>query len=80
VIYPENFEIKTGFDRIRALIIEKCLSPMGHYHTGRMDFIKNKAILLAELDKTSEFQYLLKFEEGFPSDNYFDISVCLEKS
>ena len=29
MIYPDNFEIKTGFDRIRQMLSEKCLSPMG---------------------------------------------------
>jgi DNA mismatch repair protein MutS2 len=29
VIYPKNFEIKTGFDRIRELIANNCLSSMG---------------------------------------------------
>ena len=79
MIYPENFEIKTGFDRIRALITEKCLSPMGQYYAGKMSFMNTRSSVLPELDKTIEFQYLLNFEDGFPSDNYFDISVCLEK-
>ena len=29
MIYPQNFEQKIGFDKIRTLISEKCLSPLG---------------------------------------------------
>jgi DNA mismatch repair protein MutS2 len=31
------------------------------------------------LEKTSEFQEILRFEEPFPSDNYFDVSGTLSK-
>ena len=79
MIYPENFEIKTGFDRIRAMLSERCLSPMGQFLVESQNFITDKDYLIIELSKTSEFQHLLMFEDGFPSDNYYNISDCLNK-
>ena len=29
MIYPDNFEYKIGFDKIRELLREKCPSPIG---------------------------------------------------
>ncbi len=79
MIYPENFESKVGFDRIRILLKERCLSPMGAGMVDSIRFGKDIAAISEQLLATSEFQLLLKFEENFPSDNYFNISDCLKK-
>lgn len=79
MIYPDNFEIKIGFDRIRAMISERCLSPMGSETVEDLAFMTDVELVRSELAKTSEFQNILKFEDPFPSENYFDISTTLEK-
>ena len=38
MIYPSNFEQKTGFDKVRKLVAEKCLSPLGEERVADMDF------------------------------------------
>jgi len=79
MIYPENFENKTGFDRIRDLLFEKCLSPMGKERTEAIEFINDFDTLSNKLSATYEFQQLLQFEDYFPSENYYKISDCLNK-
>ena len=79
MIYPENFEIKTGFDRIRSLLAEKCLSPMGQEMVEKTVLLQQRDAIINELSKTSEFQHLLRFEDGFPSDNYFNVAESLNK-
>ncbi len=79
MIYPENFETKIGFDRIRELLKEKCLSPMGVEKVEEIRVSDNYDIIKEQLSLTSEFQQLLKFEENFPSDNYYGFSDCLNK-
>jgi DNA mismatch repair protein MutS2 len=79
MIYPENFEIKIGFDRIRTMIAERCISPMGLKYTENISFHSNRETVLEELSKTAEFQYILKFEDPFPAESFFDISTTLEK-
>jgi DNA mismatch repair protein MutS2 len=77
VIYPDNFEIKTGFDRVRALIAENCLSPMGIEMVDSIKFLTSYESISLKLSETIEFQQLLKFEDYFPSEDYFEISGCL---
>jgi len=79
MIYPENYESKIGFDRIRNLLIDRCLSPMGKARTAAVEFIHDFDALSHELSVTFEFQQLLQYEDYFPSENYYTISDCLEK-
>jgi len=79
MIYPENFENKIGFDRIRSLLREKCLSPMGLEKVDSIRFIDDYEQLSRILSATYEFQQILIFEVKFPSENYYKISDCLNK-
>jgi DNA mismatch repair protein MutS2 len=79
MIYPENFENKIGFDRIRSLLSEKCLSPMGLEKVENLEFIDNYDQLSHILSATYEFQQILLFEDYFPSEHYYKISDCLNK-
>ena len=79
MIYPENFEYKIGFDRIRKLLSEECLSPMGAEQAESLTFTDDYDVLTHSLSITYEFQQLLQFEDYFPSDHYYKISDCLNK-
>jgi DNA mismatch repair protein MutS2 len=79
MIYPDNFENKIGFDRIRSLLKERCLSPMGVEKVDAIVFIEDFEKLSKALYATSEFQQILIFEVQFPSDHYYKISDCLNK-
>lgn len=79
MIYPENFESKIGFDRIRKLLSENCLSPMGIEQVENLQYSINFGLIENQLAETQEFQLILKFEDFFPSDNYYRISDTLNK-
>jgi len=79
MIYPGNFEAKTGFDRIRALLKDNCLSTMGSELIEEMKFMTDLQPVDARLSETFEFQQLLLLEDSFPSEDYFEISGCLNK-
>lgn len=79
VIYPENFESKIGFDRIRQLLAETCLSPMGLEMIENMTFQSERDIIGFKINATYEFQQLLRFEDNFPSEHYYKVSDCLNK-
>ncbi len=79
MIYPENFESKIGFDRIRSLLKEKCLSPMGLEKVDSIRFLVDYDILSKELSATHEFQLILSLEDFFPSEHYYKISDSLGK-
>ena len=38
MLYPDNIESKIGFDSVRALIMERCLSPLGKEEIEAMGF------------------------------------------
>jgi DNA mismatch repair protein MutS2 len=79
MIYPENFENKIGFDRIRKLLCEKCLSPMGLEKVDAIEFLDDFESLTQKISATYEFQQILQFEDQFPSEHYYRISDCLNK-
>jgi len=79
MIYPENFENKTGFDRIRGLLAENCLSPMGLEKVAGLGFTDDFGKLSHMLTATYEFQQILLFEDYFPSEHFYKISDCLVK-
>ena len=60
-------ESKIGFDRIRSLLREKCLSPMGLEKVDNIRFIDDYDQLSRILSATYEFQQILIFEVQFPS-------------
>jgi DNA mismatch repair protein MutS2 len=79
MIYPDNFEAKIGFDRIRQLLSDNCLSPMGRIMVNGIRFENNSEIITLKLSATYEFQQILRFDDYFPSEHYFDISGSLNK-
>lgn len=79
MVYPENFEYKIGFDRIRGMLKEKCLSPMGLEKVDALEFIDDYNEIRLRIAATSEFQLVLQFEDYFPSEHYYKISDSLNK-
>ena len=61
------------------MLSQRCLSPMGINLSESVTFLTNPDSVKTELEKTSEFQEILRFEEPFPSDNYYDVSGTLSK-
>ncbi len=79
MIYPDNFEEKSGFDKIRSLVAGNCLSPMGEEIAGSMALHADIEFIHSAISATYEFQQLLRFEDNFPSEHYYEISGCLKK-
>jgi len=79
VIYPRNFEQKLGFDKIRETLKTYCISTLGKEYVEQMRFSAKYDIILKQIDQTSEFQYILLFEEEFPTDFYIDMRPALQK-
>lgn len=79
MIYPRNFEEKIGFDRIREMLHELCLSPMGQLYVEKIRFTSNQELISRLLNQTEEFRQLLLKEGSFPSGDYFDLSPELKR-
>ncbi|MCK9617333.1 MAG: Smr/MutS family protein [Lentimicrobiaceae bacterium] len=74
MVYPGNFEQKTGFDSIRQMIVNACLSTLGKYFAKKMHFSSQIEIIGKLLDQTEEFRQLYLFDDPFPSQDYFDLT------
>lgn len=73
MIYPENFEEKIGFDQIRQLTINKCVSSLGIECVENTSFSNDIKILNELLGETEEFRQILLFDNPFPSQDYYDL-------
>jgi DNA mismatch repair protein MutS2 len=79
VIYPQNFEQKTGFDQIRRLIADHCLSPLGEERLGEMSFSADHRRISVQLNQTAEFVRILHGDREFPSACFFDVRHSLKR-
>lgn len=79
MIYPEEFELKVGFDRIRTRIHDLCLSQQGRDKAVNIAFTDNREEITRKIDQTAEFQKIQELEQDFPLDNFFDLRPVLEK-
>ncbi|WP_163712343.1 endonuclease MutS2 [Mangrovibacterium lignilyticum] len=78
-IYPDNFEVKIGFDRIRDLLKGICLSTLGQDKVDQIEFMTKPGHLNFELALTDEFSKLLQDSDAFPVSYYFDMRPALAK-
>ena len=79
MIYPLNFEQKIGFDQIRQLLKEKCLSTLGEERVTDMEFSDRFNEVKEKLDQVSEFVRILQEEDNFPAQYFFDVRPSLKR-
>ena len=79
MIYPQNFEQKTGFDKIRHLITEKCLSPLGEERVAEMGFSADFEVVSKRLEQTDDFIRSLHGDTEFPASYFFDVRYSLKR-
>ncbi|MBT3386135.1 MAG: endonuclease MutS2 [Prolixibacteraceae bacterium] len=78
-IYPENFETKIGFDRIRELLHNKCLSTMGNEWVDEMHFQDSFEIISNQLGEVKEFCRIIREIDTFPANHFYDLRSALKK-
>jgi DNA mismatch repair protein MutS2 len=78
-IYPDNFEIKVGFDRIREMLKSRCISSLGTEQVDEMAFSAGFEYLRNRLGETDEFQRIIREFPQFPAQYYFDLRNGLNK-
>ncbi|MDR0865216.1 MAG: Smr/MutS family protein [Candidatus Symbiothrix sp.] len=79
MIYPENFEQKIGFDKIRELVSARCLSPLGEEKVAEMAFSSNYEFVRKQLYQTQEFTRIIQEEDNFPANYFLDVREALKK-
>ena len=79
MIYPQNFENKIGYDQIRHLLKERCLSPLGEERVEEMHFSDHFEEVDEWLTQTCEMMAILQGEEEFPAQYYYDVRASLAR-
>ncbi|MBP3668750.1 MAG: Smr/MutS family protein [Bacteroides sp.] len=79
MIYPQNFEQKIGFDNIRHMLKEKCLSTLGQERVDEMIFSDNYTEICQRLQEVDEFIRIIQEEDGFPDQYFFDVRPSLKR-
>ena len=79
LVYPENFEAKIGFDKIRDLLKGRCLSDLGKELVDEIRFVNDFEQLKEDLSLVSEFLVILREMENFPTNYYFDLREALSR-
>ena len=79
MIYPDNFEHKTGFDQIRTMLADRCICPLGVQLVQEMQFMADFQPVEKALDQTMEFVRILTEGKSFPDQNYHDLREALSR-
>lgn len=79
MVYPENFETKIKFDKIRQLISGNSLSDMGRELVNDITFSSDAEWIRAALAETAEFMRICQEEDDFPVSYYHDARPFLAR-
>ena len=74
----ERLEGKLGFDRVRALIADRCSTEYATDRVAEESFSTDPAEIRRRLQLTDEMRLILMFEENFPTSGYIDCLHFLE--
>lgn len=79
MIYPDNFEQKIEFQKVRQLLSERCLSPLGKEKVEQMYFSTSYDEIESLLFQTEEFVRIREEEDSFPADHFYDMRPVLKR-
>ena len=73
MIYPSTFEEKIGFQQIRALLKQECVSNMGVELIENMKYSTDFEETKKKMDEVDEFRSILLFDDPFPAQDFHDL-------
>lgn len=79
MIYPKNFETKIGFDEIRGLLKQRCLSTLGKEMVDKLSLNSDVDVINEQLEQTREFRILMQTEEELPLQYFFDVRETVSR-
>ncbi|BAX79169.1 endonuclease MutS2 [Labilibaculum antarcticum] len=80
MIYPENFETKIRFDKVRELVKKQCLSSLGRDLVDAIQFTNSFSMVNRLVNETNEFKTICLDEDNFPLGYFIDVRKSLEKA
>lgn len=73
MIYPDNFEKKIGFDKIREMLAASCLCTLGKEKVVEMAFSDNHEVISTALQEVREYRRMTVERDDFPLAFFFDM-------
>ena len=79
MIYPANFEAKTGFDEIRTLLKAQCLSTLGKSLVNELTFSSDANQVNRWMEEIREMRRIGEEEDALPLVDFFDVRDSLKR-
>jgi DNA mismatch repair protein MutS2 len=79
VLYPDNFEQKIGFDKIRDMLKGGCLSNLGRLRVDKIRFASKYSFIETLVNQVDEFKQIMMMEDDFPLSHFIDVTPALKK-
>ena len=79
MIYPKTFESKLGFDEVRTLLRERCLSTLGKDMVDAVAVSGDAAVINEWLAQGREFRRLQEEADDFPLRYFFDVREAVAR-
>ena len=79
MIYPNNYEHKIGFDEIRTLLRERCLSSLGREKVAELALSTDAQEVNEWLCQVREFRQLSEKKDDFPLQYFFDVREAVSR-
>lgn len=79
MIYPKTFESKLGFDEVRTLLRERCLSTLGKDMVDAVAVSGDAAVINEWLAQVREFRRLQEEADDFPLRYFFDVREAVAR-
>ncbi|SFH46827.1 endonuclease MutS2 [Pedobacter insulae] len=79
MLYPENCQDRLGFNEVKQLVHQHCLSTMGQALVNKMQVMTKHEQINKFLRQTQEFKSILINQEPLQISTFFDIKILAEK-
>ena len=79
MLYPENFENKIGFDKIRDMLNGGCLSNLGRLRVEKIRFSSKYSFIETLVNQVDEFKQIMLMEDDFPLNHFIDLTPAFKK-
>lgn len=74
IIYPSTLEAKIGFDTVRQMLSQQCLSSLGLRRIAEMSFSSDFQAVSLRLQEVDEMAKILSADEDFPLSGFHDLT------
>ncbi len=78
MIYPDDFEIRLGFDQIRHRIRQYCLGDLGRKKVSGISFLSDKGLIESYLFQNLEAKQILDRGDEVPVEPYDDPEIWFQ--